>query len=165
MQTKNSAKMLLLPPIILKVVVRAINRSQSLIVLCNFFLSFQPPKNADFKNFRGFVRTPRTPPHPTGLVTDHIPCCWLKFDNAQIFLATFSMLHDVLLFWPRSCFFFKRHPTCCDMEAKRIQYVVLNNVSIFYVEMLRAFLGPSQPDPTMLRYVGLKGHCHEDFYL
>ena len=26
------------------------------------FLSFQLPKNADFKNFRGFVRTPRTPP-------------------------------------------------------------------------------------------------------
>ena len=81
-----SAKMLRLSPIILarKVVVRVIDRSQSFdcfvsifFCLCNLQKCFggdkrrpeirlrsQATKNADFKNFRGFVRTPRTPPPP-----------------------------------------------------------------------------------------------------
>ena len=53
-----------LPRIILarKIVALVIDRSQCFDCFVYFFLSFQPPKNADFKNFRGFIRTPRTPP-------------------------------------------------------------------------------------------------------
>ena len=53
-----------LPRIILarKIVALVIDRSQCFDCFVYFFLSFQPRKNADFKNFRGFVRTPRTPP-------------------------------------------------------------------------------------------------------
>ena len=64
-----SAKMLRLPPRILarKVVVRVILSTghSLLVVLCknqfsDFFIFSTPQKC--FKNFRGFVRTPRTPP-------------------------------------------------------------------------------------------------------
>jgi len=47
----------------------------------------------------------RTFGHPVAICCDvlrHVGLCWIKFENGQIFRATFWMLHDVVLVWPRS---------------------------------------------------------------
>ena len=94
----------------------------------------------------------------------HVACCWLKFENGQIFLATFWTLHGVVLIWPRSCNIVV--PEHCAIQhvatgwPNILGHIVLNNVAICCVEMLRAFgqflHNISQHEPTMLRYVVLK---------
>ena len=43
--------------------------------------------------------------YPVAICCDrlqHVGWCWNKFENGQIFRATFWMLYDVVLVWPRS---------------------------------------------------------------
>ena len=55
-------------------------------------------------------------------VLRHVGCCWLKFENGQIWANNTQHL-----------------ATCRNTVAKRTQHVVPNNVAICWVGMLRSF--------------------------
>ena len=55
-------------------------------------------------------------------VLRHVGCCWLKFENGQI--------------WANNT---QHVATCCNRVAKRTQHVAPNNVAICWVGMLRSF--------------------------
>ena len=91
-------------------------------------------------------------------VLRHVGCCWFKFENCQIFHATFvdiAMLyffghvHATMLrqgMRTSSICSTQNVATRCNRVAKRTQYVAPNNVVICCVEMLRSFgrgLSPS----------------------
>ena len=55
-------------------------------------------------------------------VLRHVGCCWLRFENGQI--------------WANNT---QHVATCCNRVAKRTQHVAPNNVAICCVGMLRSF--------------------------
>ena len=70
----------------------------------------------------------------------HVRCCWPKFENGQIFHATF-------MDFARCCSLLTRFvQQCCarvcathrNMVAKRAQHVAANNVAICCVQLLRS---------------------------
>ena len=67
-------------------------------------------------------------------VLQHVGCYWLKFENCQIFQATFVDVARCC----RACTLV-RHATRCNKVAKRVQHVEPNNVAICCVQMLRSF--------------------------
>ena len=59
---------------------------------------------------------------PCGDVLQHVGCCWLKFENGQI--------------WAKNT---QHVATCCNRVAKRTQHIAPNNVAICCVGMLLSF--------------------------
>ena len=72
----------------------------------------------------------------------HVGCCWLKFEEGQIFHATFGQVRSSMLrlgMHTSSIFNSQHLATRCNRVAKRTQHVAPNNVAICCVEMLRSF--------------------------
>ena len=78
-----------------------------------------------------------------------VGCCWLKFENGQIFYETFAnvawsfdqvgaiVLHPGMR--SGSIFNTQHVVTRCNRVAKHVQHVAPNNVGICCVQMVRAF--------------------------
>ena len=116
--------------------------------------------------FAGPLITPR--PNPRNIVAHNmlhtfghpvatccIACCWINFENGQIFLTTccnisgccivmYSFGHARATLLHRSmrnssiCAI-QHSATYCNWVAKRVQHVVHNNVALCCVEILRSF--------------------------